>query len=277
MRKKNVERLPRGIPLRSYDGARAWLARFAEENFNLLFLVGRPGIGKSQMAIQAVSGRRHVMIECHATKLAFYIKLYQHRDELVVIDDEVNFVKDSGKVALMNSLCQTNPVKTLRWDSTTGILGDLGIPAEFTTRSPVLVITNRLSNLNTHTAAMLDRGQPLSFQPSSAEIHREVANWFTDKEIHDFIGEWLSFIPGLSMRDYVKASQMKKAGMDWRKLLQMQWKCSRLALVAALRGDKSFATDEERVMAFVAQGYSKATYYRDLEKLRRYGVFNLAG
>jgi hypothetical protein len=41
----------------------------------------------------------------------------------VVIDDENTLISDKGKLALMNSLCQTDPVKTLRWDSTTQRLG----------------------------------------------------------------------------------------------------------------------------------------------------------
>ena len=277
--KQSIDRLPRAITLRTYDDARFWLTRYAEGAFSLLFLVGRPGISKSQMALQAIGDWPHAFFECHATKLAFYCKLFKHRNQLVVIDDEVNFVKDPGKLALMNSLCQTNPVKTLRWDSTTKILDKWGVPPEFTTSSSVLVITNRLRNISPQTAAMIDRGLPLHFQPSSAEIHREVANWFTDRETYDFIGQWLPLIPGLSMRDYVKAERMKKAGMDWRTLLLQQWKCSRLGFVAGLLADTSFKTEEERVQAYVAKGYSRATYYRDLDKLRRCGLMppRLAG
>src|SRR5581483_6730558 len=116
-----------------------------------------------------------------------------------------SLVTEPGKLALMNSLCQTNPVKTLRWDSTTRLLEERGVPAEFRTGSPVLVITNRLQNITPQIAAMIDRGQPLLFEPPAAEVHRAVADWFPDKEVYDFIGEWLPFIPDLSMRDYVKA------------------------------------------------------------------------
>jgi hypothetical protein len=271
--KINFDRLRRAIMLATYNEAKTWLKHFVTSDFSLLFLVGNPGLGKSQMALQALGDRQHAWIECHATKLAFYCKLYEHRDEPVIIDDENTLIKDPAKIALMNSLCQTNASKTLRWDSTTTILAERRVPAEFNTTSPVLVITNRLRNMNPQIAAMLDRGQPLLFQPSALEIHREVANWFPDKEIYDYIGEWLPFIPGLSMRDYDKARRMKKAGLEWQPLLHKQWKCSRLARVAALRADPSFATEEERVQAFVAGGSgSKATYYRDVDRLRRLRV-----
>jgi hypothetical protein len=254
----------------------AWLTNFVGGVFNLLFLIGRPGLSKSQRALHAIGERRHAWIECHATKLALYCKLYEHRDEPVIIDDENSLVADPGKLALMNSLCQTNPVKTLRWDSTTRLLEERRVPTEFRTGSPVLVITNRLRNITPQIAAMIDRGQPLLFEPPAAEVHRAVADWFPDKEVYDFIGKWLPFIPDLSMRDYVKARQMKKAELDWQSLLHRQWKSSRLARVAALRADPSFATEEDRVQAFVAHGGSRATYFRDVARLRRLGSLSPA-
>jgi hypothetical protein len=271
--KRNMKLLPREISLTTYADLKVWLKHFADGHYNLIFLIGRPGIGKSQLAKLSLDGQHHAWIEGHATTLAFYLKLHAYRDMPVLIDDEHTFVQDKNKLSMMNSLCQTNAVKMLRWDSTTRILKERGVPPEFPTSSSVLVITNELRNLSTHTAAMLNRGQPLIFRPSATEIHNEVANWFTDKEIHGFIGEWLKFIPDVSMRDYVKALQMKKAGrQDWREILQQQWKCSRLARVAALRADASFATEEARVEAFIAEGWSRATYFRDVERLARLGA-----
>ncbi len=270
---RNASRLSREIITTTYAALKPWLKDWADGYYSLLFLIGRPGIGKSQLASKALEGVRHCWIEGHATSLAFYLKLYEYRDKPVVIDDEHSFVQDKSKLALVNSLCQTNAVKTLRWDSTTRILEERGVPTEFATTSPVLLITNELRNISTHTAALLNRGQPLIFRPSAAEVHQETANWFTDKEIHDFIGEWMKFIPDLCMRDYVKALQMKKAGrQDWRALLQKQWRCGRLARVAALRDDATFATEEDRVRAFVAGGGSRATYFREVARLNRLGA-----
>jgi len=266
-------RLPRAITVKSYAEARTWLAHFAESNFHLVFLIGAPGLGKSQMALQVLDQRRHAFIEGHATPLAFYQKLWEHRDEPVVIDDENSFVKHPGKLALMACLCQSNPIKTLRWDSTAKYLEERGLPTQFRTASPVLIVTNQLRNLSAQVAALLDRGQPLFFEPSVDEIHREVADWFTDREIYGFIGDWLPLIPDLSMRDYVKARNMKKAGMDWQELLKQQWRCSKLARVLGLLNDTSFATEEDRVRAFVGNGGSRATYFRNVARLKRLGVW----
>ncbi len=267
------DRLPRAITLRSYDDLDPWLCSFATGTFPLLFLIGRPGLGKTQRALRVLSGQPHAWIDCHATKLAVYCRLFEHRDRPVVIDDENSLVTEPGKLSLLNALCQTNPEKILRWDSTTRLLEERGVPAEFRTTSPVLVITNRLRNTTAQVAAMIDRGQPLLFQPPAAVIHASAAEWFRDTEIHAFIGAWLPVIPGLSLRDYVKAEAMKRAGMDWRTLLHRQWRSDKLARVAALKADLSFGSEENRVRAFTQGGFgSRASYYRYGKRLQSLGV-----
>jgi hypothetical protein len=272
-----ADRLPRAITLRSYGDLDEWLRGFATGTFPLLFVIGRPGLGKTQRALRILDGRPCVWIDCHATKLAVYCRLYERRDRPVVIDDENSLVSDPGKLSLLNALCQTNPEKILRWDSTTRLLEERGVPAEFRTTSPVLVITNRLRNNTPQIAAMIDRGQPLLFQPAATTVHAAAAEWFRDVEIHDFIGAWLPVIPGLSMRDYAKGEAMKRAGMDWRALLHRQWRSGKLARVATLKADPGFTSEEHRVQAFVESGFgSRASYFRHAKTLQSLGVKPLA-
>ena len=142
------DKLPRAITVTNYEDLSPWIAGFAKGTFNLLFLIGRPGVGKSQLAKKILEGQRHAWIDCHATKLGMYFKLFDYRNAPVVVDDENTLISDPAKLSLMNALCQTNAEKTLRWDSTTRLLEERGVPAEFTTRSSVLVITNRLKNVS---------------------------------------------------------------------------------------------------------------------------------
>ena len=122
----NVERLPRAVTVSTFGEAKTWVEQFVAGYFRLLFLIGRPGLSKSQMVQNALGDRPHAWFESHATELAFYCKLYEHKDQPVVIDDETSLVKHPGKLTMMNSLCQTNLIKTLRWDSTTRLLKERG-------------------------------------------------------------------------------------------------------------------------------------------------------
>ena len=46
-----------------------------------------------------------------------------------------------------------------------------------------------------------------------------MAKWFWDQEIHDWFGGHLFRLPPLDTRWYVMASNDKRAGRDWRRLI----------------------------------------------------------
>ena len=87
--KISSQSLPRSIVVGSYADLTPWLNGFVRGMFHLLFLIGRPGLGKTQAVLRTLQERPHVLIDCHATKLAIYCKLYVHRDQPVVIDDDI--------------------------------------------------------------------------------------------------------------------------------------------------------------------------------------------
>jgi hypothetical protein len=68
--------------------------------------------------------------------------------------------------------------------------------------------------LNRNVAALQDRGHVLVFQPSAAEVHRKAEEWFQDREIYEWFGANLHRIAEPSFRYYVRAGELKAAGMD---------------------------------------------------------------
>jgi hypothetical protein len=58
---------------------------FARGAFNLLVLVGARGLQKSPVVRDALPDA--CWIECHATALGIYRRLWESRDEPIVIDD----------------------------------------------------------------------------------------------------------------------------------------------------------------------------------------------
>jgi hypothetical protein len=102
------------------------------------------------------------------------------------------------------------------------------------------------------------------------EVHLRTAEWFRDQEVCDFIAENLHLIADPSMRHYVIGQELKEAGFDWKSRLKERWQVDpKTILVAKLKADPSFATEEDRVRAFAqAGGGNRATYFNHAKKLR---------
>src|SRR5262249_709046 len=157
---------------------------------------------------------------------------------------------------------QTEPVKAVAWLSDAKALDREDIPRRFTTRSPLALIANRWSSTRPNLAAIEDRGLVVQFAPGALEVHRRPAQPFWDQEIFDLVAEHLPLIARPSMRLYVLAWQMKKAGLDWRGYVLSRLLTGPALVVAQLKADPRFASEAERARAFIASGAGcRATYF----------------
>jgi hypothetical protein len=67
----------------------------------------------------------------------------------------------------------------------------------------------------------------------------------------------------------VLAWQRKVAGLDWKKFVLSQCVTGKLMEVPRLKGDPSYATEEQRAQAFVSAGLGcRVTYFNIAKKLR---------
>lgn len=193
-----------------------------------------------------------------------YRHLWEYRDRPVVLDDLDRLYADPDCVRLLKPLCNTIHRKRLHW-LTNATLNDGAVPSSFTTTSRVILIANEWKSLNPNIRALEDRAIILHFDPSNAEVHRQVGNWFDDPEVYEFLASIMSFVPAVSMRHYCKGSQLRRAGLtDWRaSLMQMVIADPRAACVIAVQHDAALGSERERVNRFVtATGCSRATYFR---------------
>ena len=194
------------------------------------------------------------------------LQAHEHRNQPLVLDDVDGLARDRQGIRLLKALCQTDPVKTVSWHSAAP--GRCGLPRQFATTSRVAIIANQWQSLNADVAALQDRGHCLHFAPSALEVHRQAARWFWDQEIFDFVAAHLSWTSQPSLRSYVLAWELKKAGLDWRPALLSRWLTGVALAVAKLKAT-SFASEEERVRAFVAAGLGcRATYFNYAKKLQ---------
>jgi hypothetical protein len=264
-RKKQSHRILR---LTTYGQLEQYLSAFARGYFHLVILIGAGGLAKSRTVRSILNGNA-CWIEGNATPFGMYGKLYRHRDEFVVIDDVDALYADRNGVRLLKCLCQTEEEKTIAWHSDARRLELQGVPSEFTTKSRVVIISNDWKTLNRNVAALQDRGHVLFFEPTAAEVHRYASAWFDDPEIHQWFGENLHRVRDPSLRHYVRAKELKAAGMDWTDVLADDAENPRARLAAAVMASSDFASTAARVQAFIDQGGGcRATYFNYRLKLK---------
>jgi len=255
------------LHLTRYDRLEAYLRAFAQGHFHLLILVGAGGLAKSRSVRAALNGKA-CWIEGNATPFGMYAKLYRHRDQFVVIDDDDALYADRSGVRLLKCLCQTEEEKAVAWHTDARSLERQGIPREFTTKSRVVIISNDWKTLNRNVAALQDRGHVLLFQPSAAEVHTQVGKWFDDAEIYQWFAANLHRVREPSMRHYVRAKELKAAGMDWTEVLAVEAENKRERLAAELLASAAHASTAARAKAFVERGGGcRATFFNYRRKL----------
>jgi len=252
----------------SYERLDQYLRAFADGYLNLLILIGAGGLAKSRSVRRALGTRPTCWIEGNATPFGIYAKLYQHRDQFVVIDDVDGIYADRAGVRLLKCLCQTEPKKSIAWHSDARSLERQGIPREFTTTSKVIIIANDWKTLDKNVAALQDRGHVLHFRPGVAEVHRKAGEWLSDTEIHQWFEANLHRLHELSLRQYVRASELKAAGMDWTEVIARDSDNPRLRLTTQLLKDPAYQSTGARVQAFIDLGGGcRATYFNYCRRL----------
>jgi len=174
-------------------------------------------------------------------------------------------------VRLLKLLCQTERRKHLAWHTGAAAFEREGIPRQFTTTSRVIIIANDWQTLNRNVAAVQDRGHVLYFTPTAAEVHRQIATWFGDDAILRWFEQLLPSIGQPSMRHYIRAAELKRAGMEWQTAIPVSEDGNvRALLVAELQADVSFPNEEARATEFTRRGAGcRATYFNWSRRLKR--------
>jgi hypothetical protein len=131
-----------------------------------------------------------------------------------------------------------------------------------------VIISNEWKTLNKNVGALQDRGHVLLFQPSAAEVHAQAGRWFDDQEIYHWFATNLHRVREPSLRHYVRAKELKAAGMDWTEVLAAEVENPRARLVAELLASNAYGSTAARVQAFLEQGGGcRATFFNHRRRL----------
>jgi hypothetical protein len=256
------------VRLLTFAELEQYVHAFGAGHLNLLMIFGPPGVGKSRSVRQAL-GSQVCWIGGQATPFGIYLQAYEHRHKPIVLDDVDGLYADRQGIRLLKALGQTERTKTVSWQSAAPTLERSGIPRQFTTTSRVALVGNDWKTLNDDVAALEDRGHLLIFEPTPLEVHRQAARWFWDQEIFDFVGDHLHLMAQHSLRTYGHAWELKRAKLDWRQGVLCRCLTGVALAVAKLRANADFASEAERVRAFVQSGAGcRASYFRHAQKLR---------
>jgi hypothetical protein len=258
--------------LRTYAELWSYLVDFAERRYPFLWVVGRPGLAKTELINSAVRGQSvYYRKGGQLTPLQFYIGCHAHRGQPIILDDAEHLLDSWIGRSLVSALGETTESKLLCYATTPRVLGD--VPDRFRMTSPLCVISNSC----TKDEAIQSRAVTLYFEPTNLEIHRDAASWYGDQEIHNWFGQHLYRLPPIDIRWYVTAYHDRRAGRDWRQIILTTHTCKRpLIIIQDLKVEGEYPTREAKARRFVelmrgTSGASRATYFRLFEQLERQG------
>ena len=259
--------------IRTFKAFQKYIDSFADGKFNLLVVVGRPGISKSESIRRAIDKKK--ALYCNGgqlTPLQFFIDCFKHRHEPVILDDANEIMKkDIGKRLVM-SLTDTRPVKTMDYRTTNKLLEEEGVPTSFQTTSRMCYISNSWLPDSPEANALEDRAHLVWFDPTPKEVHLFTGPWFWCTEIYQYVGNLLHIIDQHSCRIYYHAWELKEAKHDWKKYVLRQCYDTNFRLIQELQDDKECQTEKERVAKFkTITGLSRPTYFNYKKELEAKG------
>jgi hypothetical protein len=266
-----TKKVPHGARhLRAYEELTSYLINFTQGLYPFLWIVGRPGVGKSEAIKAALPGRSHLYQKGgQITPMQFYIACHQHRGEPIVLDDAEHLLDTTVGAKLISALGDTTTEKLLCYATTGRGLGE--VPQRFYTTSPLCILANR----STRHEDIQSRAVTLYFDPTNQEIHRAAAQWYWDQEIHNWFGEHLSRLPPLDTRWYRQAFDDKRAGRKWQQVILTTRTLNRATCtVQDVERDDAYPTREEKVRRFVevmgnTKGGSRASYFSLRKRLKK--------
>jgi hypothetical protein len=160
---------------------------FAAGRLPAVMLVGPPGQYKTQSLLKALKKSRHLYLRGRVSALSLYEQLYEHRDELVILDDTAEMLKDRNVQEMLRDLTESTESRQVSWRTQSNILADKGLPTSFETKSRLCVVANEVGTAGVW-PALNSRCLRWEIDLSWAELIKQVRRdrWFHDEEILAF-------------------------------------------------------------------------------------------
>jgi hypothetical protein len=187
-----------------------------------VMVVGPPGQGKTQTLMEAIGKRPHLPRRGRLSALCLYEDLYRHRDQLVVLDDTAEMLKDRNVQELLRDLSESTKTKRISWRTQSKILEEKGIPNSFVTTSHLCVVANVIGTGGVW-PALKSRCIVVDVEFTWEELIKQVRRikWFEDEEILTYVEKNACCRPDLRLLK--KAETQKQIGLcDWRRIFDAE-------------------------------------------------------
>lgn len=185
----------------------------------LLAIISRPGLGKTEAATRTAGKLgidRVLRLDTHVTPLQLYIELYRAKDKPVILDDLSDQILNHPVcLSILKSVCDSRRERRVQYNSTTPLLTANNCPPEFTTTSPVLLLSNVFNADSPAQEALLSRAIRVTFEPPVHAVLDYINTWQTDHEVFQWFEANAYLFPTFSARDFAVASQLNRAGLPW--------------------------------------------------------------
>ena len=253
------------ITIKKYNDYRDIMKAFKSRKLNLLTIVSAGGLGKTYISEEELFKETPLIFTGHVTPLSLYKTVYarsQEEKEFIVIFDDVDtLMLNKTNVALLKQICDTRETKTVKYFTTSPMLGTT--PSEFETNCKVLMLMNEMKPEDRNLQALMTRSHLMHFIPDDIEVLNNMRTFANDEEILDFIKIYASFSNSLNLRCYKRAEELKNAGLNWKSSIINDLKVDP-DLLEIHHLLKKYKTNTEREKYFEG---SRMTFYRKLKIL----------
>ncbi len=201
------------IEIETYKELNKVLEEFKKGTFDFIIIIGNAGIGKTHN-VREILGENICYINSHSTILGLYQQAFEKLNKPIWFDDVEGLLEKDNMVGLLKQLCETNDIKKVQYNTSWDLELSRNLPREYETKSKVIMTSNSITRLqNKGVQSLLDRAVIIYFVPTKEEIINYIKRNLKkiyEQEIIDYLGnKYCSF----SLRDYIKTSQLKKAGL----------------------------------------------------------------
>lgn len=178
----------------TYERFHRHVAAWVDRDIERLLVLGKPGFGKSSAYRLGLGNRPYHLFGGRLTPLSLYMKLCDDPHTPIVLDDISGLLRSDDFRDMLKSLCEAGE-RVVRWNTSTGKLD--GRPREIRCTSPVLIVLNKIPARDPDIAAILDRFDAITFEPTKAEVIKRMIGLFPeDRDIVDLLIE-LAAMPTL--------------------------------------------------------------------------------